>query len=126
MGSPLLPRATKRATDVRDTQCCGTEVSTGGGGWAIFNALLGWTNSASYGTVISYNMYWIAVTAGFLSLLHHEKKGYWPLMKPKTKNAAGMNPDSDIETPKDGLGLGDGPREETEAKSAATAKAVAA
>ena len=123
MGSPLRPCATKRATDVRDTQCCGTEVSTGGGGWAIFNALLGWTNSASYGTVISYNMYWIAVTVGFLSLLHHEKKGHWPLMKPKTRHAAGM---TDIETPKDGPGLGEGPLEETEAKSAVTAKAVAA
>lgn len=123
MGSPLLP---KGVTDVGDKQCCGTEVSTGGGGWAIFNALLGWTNSASYGSVISYNMYWIAVTVGFLSLLHHEKKGHWPLMKPTTKNAAGMNQDSDIEAPKDGPGLGDGPLEEAEAKSAATAKAVAA
>ncbi|WEW54684.1 high-affinity iron permease [Emydomyces testavorans] len=64
----------------------------GGGGWGIFNALLGWTNSATYGTVLSYNFYWIAVIIGFLALMYYEKKGHWPLQKPK---AAGSSTDGD-------------------------------
>ncbi|KAN0070724.1 Iron permease FTR1/Fip1/EfeU [Elaphomyces granulatus] len=108
-------------TSVWHVNCCGTDVSTGGGGWAIFNAILGWSNSASYGTVISYNMYWIAVIVGFLSLLYREQKGHWPLMK----KSATVNQDSDSETPK-------GPEEPLqlpaleETDKSATAKAVAA
>lgn len=45
------------------------------------NSLFGWTNSATIGTVLSYNFYWIAVIAGFLSMLYYEKKGNWPLLK---------------------------------------------
>lgn len=55
----------------------------GGGGWGIFNAILGWQNSATYGSVISYNLYWIAVIAGFLAMRYKEIKGHWPLMKAK-------------------------------------------
>jgi high-affinity iron transporter len=36
--------------------CCNPELN-GGGGWGIFNSILGWTNSATYGSVISYNLY---------------------------------------------------------------------
>lgn len=36
--------------------------------WGIFNSLLGWQNSATYGSVISYNVYWIAVIIGFIFL----------------------------------------------------------
>ncbi|KAF6821672.1 high-affinity iron transporter [Colletotrichum sojae] len=35
--------------------CCGPSLN-GGGGWGIFNAILGWTNSATYGSVIAYNL----------------------------------------------------------------------
>ncbi|MCJ1335735.1 hypothetical protein MMC09_001008 [Bachmanniomyces sp. S44760] len=52
--------------------CCSPELN-GGGGWGIFNALLGWQNSATYGSVISYNLYWIVVVAGFLTLRYIEK-----------------------------------------------------
>jgi len=55
----------------------------GGGGWGIFNAILGWQNSATYGSVISYNMYWIAIICMFLAMRYNEVKGHWPLMKPK-------------------------------------------
>ncbi len=55
----------------------------GGGGWGIFNAILGWQNSATYGSVISYNLYWIFVIFGFLAMRHREVRGYWPLMKVK-------------------------------------------
>ena len=36
--------------------CC-NPVLNGGGGWGIFNALLGWQNSATYGSVIGYNVF---------------------------------------------------------------------
>ncbi|KDQ13780.1 hypothetical protein BOTBODRAFT_160045 [Botryobasidium botryosum FD-172 SS1] len=32
-----------------------------GGGWSIFNAILGWTNTATLGTILCYSFYWIAV-----------------------------------------------------------------
>ena len=63
-------------------QCCNPEIN-GGGGWGIFNALFGWQNSATYGSVISYNIYWLAVIIGFLLLRYNETHGHWPLMKPK-------------------------------------------
>jgi len=53
--------------------CCNPSIG-GGGGWGIFNALFGWTNSATYGSVISYNLYWVAVMCGFLFMYWREKK----------------------------------------------------
>lgn len=58
----------------------------GGGGWGIFNAILGWQNSATYGSVISYNCYWIAVIIGFVLLRYKETKGHLPFMKSKKYN----------------------------------------
>ncbi|KAL0940860.1 high-affinity iron transporter [Colletotrichum truncatum] len=60
--------------------CCSPELN-GGGGWGIFNAILGWTNSATYGSVIAYNVYWIFVMAGFFLMRFRETRGHWPLMK---------------------------------------------
>lgn len=78
----------KNETDMFE-QCCNPEIN-GGGGWGVFNALLGWQNSATYGSVISYNVYWIVVIAGFLAMRFHENNGHWPLMKAKeTKPADG-------------------------------------
>ncbi|PQE29785.1 iron permease ftr1 family protein [Rutstroemia sp. NJR-2017a WRK4] len=51
----------------------------GGGGWGIFNAILGWQNSATYGSVISYNLYWLTVITGFLVMRYKEVKGHLPL-----------------------------------------------
>jgi high-affinity iron transporter len=56
----------------------------GGAGWGVFRAILGWQNSATYGSVISYNVYWIVVIIGFLAMRYNEVKGHWPLMKPKS------------------------------------------
>ncbi|KAM5436264.1 high-affinity iron permease [Microsporum ferrugineum] len=67
-------------SSVWHVNCCSPELN-GGGGWGIFNALFGWTNSASVGTVLSYNFYWIAVIVGFLSMIYYEKRGRWPLQK---------------------------------------------
>lgn len=65
-------------------QCC-SPTTNGGSGWGVFNAILGWTNSATYGSVISYNLYWLAVMLGFFAMRYQEVKGHWPLMKPKSK-----------------------------------------
>ncbi|KAK5080736.1 high-affinity iron permease [Lithohypha guttulata] len=72
--------------------CCSPDLN-GGGGWGIFNALLGWQNSATYGSVIAYNLYWIVVTTGFVLLRFKEKRGRWPLMKAK-KEATRSVPES--------------------------------
>lgn len=53
--------------------CCSPQVN-GGGGWGIFNSLFGWTNSATYGSVISYNLYWLVVIVSFLTLGFWEKR----------------------------------------------------
>lgn len=78
-------------------QCCNPEIN-GGGGWGVFNALLGWQNSATYGSVISYNVYWIVVIAGFLALRYHENNGHWPLMQAKEKKQADGEANS-VESP---------------------------
>lgn len=65
--------------------CCNPEIN-GGGGWGVFNSILGWTNSATYGSVISYNLYWVAVIITFFCMRYFEKRGHWPLMKPKEKH----------------------------------------
>jgi high-affinity iron transporter len=55
-------------------QCC-SPLENGEGGWGIFNSLFGWQNSATYGSVISYNLYWVVVIVGFLVLGWKESKG---------------------------------------------------
>ncbi|KAJ5690423.1 hypothetical protein N7462_004815 [Penicillium macrosclerotiorum] len=71
--------------------CCNPEIG-GGGGWGIFNALLGWTNSATYGSVIGYNVYWICVMVAYGLMLYRERKGPLPYIDPvvhKVANAKG-------------------------------------
>ncbi|KAJ6113453.1 hypothetical protein N7523_006770 [Penicillium sp. IBT 18751x] len=67
--------------------CCNPEVG-GGGGWGIFNALLGWTNSATYGSVISYNLYWLAVMIGYALMLVRERRGPLPYIDPALRTVA--------------------------------------
>ncbi|KAF2673662.1 plasma membrane iron permease [Microthyrium microscopicum] len=71
-------------SSVWHVNCCSPELN-GGGGWGIFNALFGWTNSATYGSVISYNLYWITVIVGFVIMRFRETHGRYPLMKAKAK-----------------------------------------
>ena len=54
--------------------CCNPQLA-GGGWWGVFNSLLGWQNSATYGTVTSYNAYWIVVMTGFIWMRLKESKG---------------------------------------------------
>ncbi|KAJ5637051.1 hypothetical protein N7490_006930 [Penicillium lividum] len=67
--------------------CCNPELG-GGGGWGIFNALLGWTNSADYGSVISYNLYWICVMIGYGLMFYREKRGAIPVIDPAMNHVA--------------------------------------
>jgi len=64
------------------SKCCSPAIN-GGGGWGIFNAIFGWENSATYGSVISYNLYWVCVIAAFLAMRYNERRGHWPLLKRK-------------------------------------------
>ncbi|KAI9354468.1 iron permease FTR1/Fip1/EfeU [Pilaira anomala] len=43
------------------------------GGWQIFNAILGWNNTATYGTIISYCLYWLFVV-GYLAYSYFKEK----------------------------------------------------
>jgi len=82
--------------------CCNPELN-GGGGWGIFNAVFGWTNSATYGSVLSYNLYWLVVIVAFCSMRYKESKGHLPLMKAnatRTDSASqsSSHPDGTTET----------------------------
>ncbi|KAI3071347.1 hypothetical protein CBS147353_6570 [Aspergillus niger] len=57
--------------------CCNPELGSGGG-WGIFNALFGWTNSATYGSVLGYNLYWICIITGYVCMWYNERYGYIP------------------------------------------------
>lgn len=57
--------------------CCNPETDNG---WEIFNALLGWQNSATYASVIGYNLYWIFIICVVLTLMYQEKHGKLPLV----------------------------------------------
>ncbi|CAI4212786.1 unnamed protein product [Parascedosporium putredinis] len=54
--------------------CCSPKLN-GGGGWGVLNAIFGWTNSATYGSVISYNLYWAVVISAFVVLRYREAHG---------------------------------------------------
>jgi high-affinity iron transporter len=56
--------------------CCNPEIDNG---WDVFYALLGWQNSATYGSVISYNVYWIGIMVAVSCLLYEERNGSLPL-----------------------------------------------
>ncbi|KAF8632899.1 hypothetical protein AX17_004745 [Amanita inopinata Kibby_2008] len=52
--------------------CCNHENKFDGQGWSIFNAILGWTNSATIGSVLAYVFYWLAVMASLAYLKFKE------------------------------------------------------
>lgn len=60
--------------------CCNGELQDDGAFWMILTAILGWTNSATYGSVISYILYWIVVIIVFTSLTYEDKHGYLPVV----------------------------------------------
>ncbi|KAJ1996900.1 hypothetical protein H4R26_006021 [Coemansia thaxteri] len=52
----------------------GNPEANSGSGWGVFNAVLGWTNVATYGTIISYCLYWVVLAAYLVGLRIHEKR----------------------------------------------------
>ncbi|KAL6941620.1 hypothetical protein ACO0RG_002755 [Hanseniaspora osmophila] len=55
--------------------CCNGERD---GFWMVASAILGWTNSATYKSVISYNVYWLGIIAVFNAMKIIDKYGYIP------------------------------------------------
>ncbi|KAI9845922.1 MAG: hypothetical protein M1837_004458 [Sclerophora amabilis] len=84
--------------------CCSPSLN-GGGGWGVFNSLFGWNNSASYGTVISYNLYWLVVILAFLAMRYNESKGHWPFLKSKNPENERSSSDSESESRAGGEGM---------------------
>ncbi|KAH7139893.1 iron permease FTR1/Fip1/EfeU [Dactylonectria estremocensis] len=85
--------------------CCAPNI-VNNGGWNIFAAIFGWTNSATYGSVLSYNLYWIMVAIGFVVMRFKEVNGRYPLMKAKPAAAgaragADNSSDSQVGSPVD-------------------------
>ncbi|KAK5045366.1 hypothetical protein LTR84_009229 [Exophiala bonariae] len=59
--------------------CCNPERDHG---WDVFNAILGWQNTGTYGSVISYNIYWLFIIVAICFMLYEERAGEIPLRKP--------------------------------------------
>ncbi|SCU84986.1 LADA_0D05072g1_1 [Lachancea dasiensis] len=57
--------------------CCNGERD---GLWMIFTAIFGWTNSATYSSVVAYNLYWLVIIGAIKTLLIEEKVGYIPFV----------------------------------------------
>ncbi|CAL9731252.1 iron transporter Fth1p [Monosporozyma unispora] len=55
--------------------CCNGERD---GFWMLLTAIFGWTNSATYGSVISYIIYWLCLIVVINVLIEEEKYGYIP------------------------------------------------
>ncbi|PNY23290.1 Plasma membrane iron permease [Tolypocladium capitatum] len=68
--------------NIRETvwhvDCCNPETANG---WDVFSAILGWQNTATYGSVISYNVYWVFLMLTVGCLLYEERTGSLPLKK---------------------------------------------
>lgn len=52
----------------------GTNPEQPTGGWGVFNALLGWQGTATYGSVITYCAYWIALILWLVVLRMKERR----------------------------------------------------
>lgn len=52
--------------------CCNPENQFDGQGWSIFQAIFGWTNTATVGSVLAYVFFWLAVIAALVSMKFKE------------------------------------------------------
>ncbi|GAA5910679.1 hypothetical protein JCM6882_001056 [Rhodosporidiobolus microsporus] len=80
-------------------------------GYSVFNALLGWTNNATIGTVLAYTFYWVAVVAALVYMKWQEgrttifglKSAAYHRREARRANAASSHSDSEsekkVETP---------------------------
>lgn len=65
-------------SSVWHVNCCNPLTDSG---WDVFNSLLGWQNSATYGSVLSYNLYWLAMIFTLFLMWYEEKTGHLPFCK---------------------------------------------
>ncbi|ODV79891.1 iron permease FTR1 [Suhomyces tanzawaensis NRRL Y-17324] len=65
------------AKSVWHVNCCNGLTD---GWWMVFNAIFGWTNSATYGSVFSYIAYWLLVIIWLEVRLYEEREGVLPLV----------------------------------------------
>lgn len=96
--------------DAHVSQCC-SPLDNGDGGWGIFNSLFGWQNSATYGSVISYNLYWVVVIAGFLFLGWKESKTSVPTDDEVSEVSSGHEEYAGKKTSEQGIMVGTAVRE---------------
>ncbi len=54
--------------------CCNPQLRGGGDWWGVFNGLLGWQNSATYGSVLAYNAYWYAVMLSLVWIRYRDRR----------------------------------------------------
>lgn len=71
------------ANSIWHVNCCNGELQDDGAFWMIVTAIFGWTNSATYGSVISYICYWCLMITVFTSLSYEEHNGVLPLVPVK-------------------------------------------
>lgn len=65
------------------------ENNTSSSGWSIFNAILGWTNNATYGSILSYCFYWItAMVALFYMKWSEGRTTFFGIESPAGKRRA--------------------------------------
>lgn len=60
--------------------CCNGEMAEDGVWWMLFTAVFGWTNSATYGSVLGYIFYWVMAIGVFGALRFEERHGRLPLV----------------------------------------------
>jgi high-affinity iron transporter len=63
---------------VYHVNCCNPELDNG---WDVFNALLGWQNTGYLGSVLAYNLYWLALMIVIFLMLFEERNGHLPFCK---------------------------------------------
>jgi high-affinity iron transporter len=79
------PGTFRVSSSVWHLDCCNPEDQSDSQGWSIFAAIFGWTNSATYGSVISYVLYWVLVVACLVVMKWREGRikllGIWESKK---------------------------------------------
>lgn len=68
--------------------CCNPENKLDAKGWAVFNAILGWSNNGSIGTVVSYIVYWLVAILALVRMKHKEGR---TTIVDKFTNATGLS-----------------------------------
>ncbi|BFZ56206.1 high-affinity iron permease [Savitreella phatthalungensis] len=66
------------------------EIKTSGYGWQVFNAVLGWNNTGTYGTTIGYCLYWVAITLAIVWMRMGERHPTHPVFVAARKAKASL------------------------------------